>query len=95
MRLRIAHVEFSPLDYLDDRDRSGLAEKLRAERRVDRPQVFGEQPVLVGRGTVSASLPIGTFAWSFARGESDPTRERAHLFEMIRSVNTTASNFRL
>lgn len=94
MRFRVARVEFSPLDYLDELDRVALADKLGSERAVERPLVFDEHPVLVGRGMISPSLPLGTFAWSYAPGVADDERERAGLLEMTFGVKRTSGRRR-
>jgi hypothetical protein len=94
MRIRIAHVEFAPLEYLDEPDRAALADKLDTEREVERPLVFDEHPVLVGRGTLAPSLPAGTLAWSYLPGSLDANRERAGLEEMTLGAKRAAGRRR-
>lgn len=94
MRIRIAHVEFAPLEYLDDPDRAALADKLDTEREVEQPLVFDEHPVLVGRGTIAPSLPAGTLAWSYLPGSLDANRERAGLEEMTLGAKRAAGRRR-
>jgi hypothetical protein len=80
-------VTFAPLEYLEHSDGLLLADKLR-ERTVDRPLIFERHPVLIGRGSVSPSLPVGTFAWSFATatGPLPSALERRALEQMMLAV---------
>lgn len=79
-------VTFSACKYLDEIDGELLRNKLCRERAVACPEVFEALPVLVGRGSVAVSLPLGTLVHDFRAIASDPAMERQELEAMIASV---------
>lgn len=85
-RLRVYPVVFSPCKYLLETDGEMLRDKLCRERGVACPEIFEALPVLVGRGSVAVSLPLGTLTHDFRATASNRVMEQHELEAMIASV---------